>query len=194
MTDDECAMRNIRDPGRPTGSEHLCVMGRGLNWPHRRSDAQDDLEGVPHVSIDCGFFGEKEFEAQVTPVLVIRERRHKITLAMPVPRKGAGFPWIARRAAKFIDQLGHNRVTLRCDNEPAMEALARETAQARQEGSQTVPERSPVGEIHSSGIIERTVGLVAGQARTLQAAMEHRTGVKVPLDARILCCCSSLRI
>ena len=32
-------------------------------------------------------------------------------------------------------------VTLRCDNEPAVEALAREIAQARQEGSQTVPER-----------------------------------------------------
>ena len=30
---------------------------------------------------------------------------------------------------------------LRCDDEPAIEALAREIAQARQEGSQTVPER-----------------------------------------------------
>ena len=42
---------------------------------------------------------------------------------------------------QFFHQLGHNRVTLRCDNEPAIEALAREIAQARQEGSQTVPER-----------------------------------------------------
>ena len=43
-------------------------------------------------------------------VLVIRERRH----------------------------LGHNKATLRCDNEPAIEELAREIAQAHQEGSQTV--------------------------------------------------------
>ena len=28
---------------------------------------------------------------------------------------------------------------------------------------------------------------MAGQARTLKAALEHRTGVKVPLDSRILC-------
>ena len=62
------------------------------------------------------------------------------------------------------------------DNEPAIEAWAREIAQARQEGSQTVPERSPVGESQSSGITERAVGLVAGQARTLKAALEHRTG------------------
>ena len=53
-------VRNIRDPGRPTAKEHqehmtthrpyrswskFCVMGPGVNAPHRRSDAQDDLEG-----------------------------------------------------------------------------------------------------------------------------------------------------
>ena len=67
-----------------------------------------------------------------------------MTWAMLVPRKGTEFPWISKRAARFIDQLGHNRVTLKCDNEPAFEALAREIGQARQEGSQTVPERPPV--------------------------------------------------
>ena len=60
-----------------------------------------------------------------------------------VPRKGMEFSWIAQRAAKFSDQLGHNRVTLKCDNKLAIEALAREIAQARQEGSQTAPERPP---------------------------------------------------
>ena len=66
--------------------------------------------------MDCGFLGETESEEQVTPVLVIRERRDKMTWAMLVPRRGTECPWIAKRAAKFIDQLGHNRVTLMCDN------------------------------------------------------------------------------
>ena len=35
----------------------------------------------------------------------------------------------------------------------------------------------------SNRVIERTVGVVAGQA----AVLEHRIGVKVPPDARILC-------
>ena len=52
--------------------------------------------------------------------------------------------------AVTADQLGHNRVTLRCDNEPAIEALAGEVPQARQEGSQTVPERPPVAESQSN--------------------------------------------
>ena len=50
-----------------------------------------------------------------------------------------------------------------------------------------MPERPPVGESQSKGIIERAVGLVADQARTLKAAIEHRIGTRVPTDARILC-------
>ena len=201
--DGSAAVRNIRDVGQPTERERrehmnahrpyrswckFCVMGRGVSSPHRRWDAQDDVEGKPRVSMDYGFLGEKESEEQVTPVLVLRERRHEVTSAMLVPRTGTlFFLGFARRAAKFIDLLGHNRVTLRCDTEPAIEEWAREIAQAGQEGRQTLPERPPVGQSQSNGIIERTVGLVAGQARTLKAALEHRIGVKVPPDARILC-------
>ena len=43
------------------------------------------------------------------------------------------------------------------------------------------------GESQSNGVIERAVGLVAGEARTLKAALEHRMGTRVPPDARILC-------
>ena len=50
-----------------------------------------------------------------------------------------------------------------------LKQLAREIAQARQEGSQTVPERPPVGDSQSNGVIERAVGLVAGQARTFES-------------------------
>ena len=44
-----------------------------------------------------------------------------------------------------------------------------------------------MGESRSIGIIERAVGLVAGQARTLKASLDHRIGTRVPSDARILC-------
>ena len=135
-----------------------------MNAPHRRSDAQDDLEGVPRVSMDCGFVGEGIGRAGVST-----KRRGQCWF-----REGTEFPWIAKRAARFMDQLGHNRVTLRCDNEPAIKALAREIGQARPKGSQTVPERPPVGESQSNGVIERAVGLVAGQARKKKAALEHR--------------------
>ena len=95
-------------------------MGRGVNAPHRRSDPQDDLEGVPHVSMDCGFLGERESEEHVSLMLVIRERRHKMTWAMLVPRKGTDFARIAKRAAKFSGPPGqrqsHAQVRQRAGN------------------------------------------------------------------------------
>ena len=90
--DGSAQVGNIRDPGQPTANEHqehmttrrpyrswckFCVMARGVSSTHRRSDAQDDVEGVVHLSLDDGFFGEKESEEQVTLALVIRERRTK---------------------------------------------------------------------------------------------------------------------
>ena len=98
-----------------------------------------------------------------------------------------GVPLDRKESSKIIDQLGHNTVTLRCGNEPVIEALAREIGRSHQEGSQTVLEKPPVGESQSNGVIERAVGLVAGKARTLRAALEHRIGTRVPPDARILC-------
>ena len=43
-----------------------------------------------------------------------------------------------------------------------------------------------MGESQSNVIIEPAVELVAGQARTLMASLEHRIGTGVPPDARIL--------
>ena len=43
-----------------------------------------------------------------------------------------------------------------------------------------------MGASQSTGIIERTAGLAAGQARTLTAALQRRLGVKVPPDTNIL--------
>ena len=54
-------------------------------------------------------------------------------------------------------------------------------------GKPDCPERPTVGESQSNGIIERAVRFVAGQARTLKAALEHRIGTRIPPDARILC-------
>ena len=119
-------------------------------------------KGCPMCRRTVGFLGEKEFEELEALVLVFRAtRRHTKKWAMLVPRRGTEFPWIAKRSAKLIDQLWHNRVILRCDNETAIEALAKDFAQARQEGSQTVPEKPPVGGSRSNGITERTEGLVA---------------------------------
>ena len=105
---------------------------------------------MPHVSMDDGFFGEKDSHEQVTPVLVTGERRHAMTWTMPVP-----LPWVTKRAAKFIDLLERKTITLRCDNEPAVRALAREIAQARQEGKSDRAGESASHRLHGEARPER---------------------------------------
>ena len=81
--------------------------------------------------------------------------------------KNRNFPWIAKRAATFIDQIGH-RVTLRCDNEPAIEALGEgDIAQVRQ------AERS-AGDSSPSGLDSR------GRTTTSKDEQSTVTGQHVP--------------
>ena len=102
----------------------------------KKKESQSRRPGRSAARVD-GFLGEREFEEQVSPVLVIRERMTQDDVGNAlVPRIGTEFPWIAKRAARFTGQLGHN--TLGCNSEPAIEALAGEIGRARQEGSQTV--------------------------------------------------------
>ena len=73
----------------------------------------------------------------------IRGRRHKMKWAMLVPRRGTSFLGLPReqREVHSSISLGTTELTLRSDHEPSIEALARKLAQARHEGSQTVPEK-----------------------------------------------------
>ena len=103
-------VRNSPDPGQPTVKEYQEHMTRhrpnrsccefpcdgmhGVNAPHRRSDGQDDLKGVPACVNGLWVSWREGIRGSVcSPVLVIRERRHKMTWAMLVPRKGTEFPF-----------------------------------------------------------------------------------------------------
>ena len=99
VDDESPQVPNIRDPSQPTVEEHpehmtthrpyrswckFCVMGRGVKSQHRRSDAQDDLEGV-HEWI-MGSSGE-EFEEQVSSVDDVGNAGSKKRNRVPQGRK-----------------------------------------------------------------------------------------------------------
>ena len=144
--DGSAQVRHLRDQGQPTTHEPprahdhastVQIMVQVLCDGTRRERTAQEIRcsrriggSAAHVNgLRVSWRGTEDC---VGPVLVIRERRHKMTWAVLFPRKGTEFSWIVKRAVRFIDQLGHNRVTLRCENEPSIEALAREIGQARQ--------------------------------------------------------------
>ena len=66
---------------------------------------------------------------------------------------------IAKRVAEWLDCLGSQTVTVKCDNEPAILALAQEIRRLRREGSITIFEHPEEGEKQSNHLAEGTEGL-----------------------------------
>eukprot|EP00972_Heterocapsa_arctica_P026111 3846293-Heterocapsa_arctica.AAC.1 len=99
----------------------------------------------------------------------MRDRGSGGTLSMAVPNKGDEPSWAPQRCARWIDSLGHQRVILKTDQEPAIRAWAR--AVARYRDAATVPEMSPVGDSQSNGIAEQAVGEVKRIIATLKHAL-----------------------
>ena len=73
---------------------------------------------------------------------------------MAVPGKGNAAPWIAKRVADWLDWLGSQTVTLKCDNEPAILALTQEIRRLGREGSITIFEHPEEGEKQSDHLAE----------------------------------------
>ena len=63
-------------------------------------------------------------------------------------------------------------VTLKCDNEPAILALAQEIRRLRRESSITILEHPEEGEKQSNHLAEGSVNIVKGLIRTLKSSTE----------------------
>ena len=169
-----------------------CVKGRGNNQPHRKSAEKDKDDSVPVIGMDYGFMTKKGTDDQMGPMLVLKESRHGLVKSMVVPAKGPSQEWVPRRCHSWIADIGYPKVVLKNDNEPAIEALAKEIRNGSRGIADTVrmeaiiPENSEVGESQSNGRTERAVGSMEGLIRTLKSALEERIGIKLEPTDNIL--------
>ena len=114
-----------------------CVTGRERNDHHRSGGGRREPRDHPHLAIDYGFLkanNPDDLADQVSnPILAGAEAKYGLTLAIAVPGKGNAAPWISKRVADWLDSLRSQTVTLKCDNEPAILALAQEIQRLRRE-------------------------------------------------------------
>ena len=95
---------------------------------------------------------------------------------MAVPGNGNAAPRIAKRVA---DWLGSQTVTLKCDTEPAILALAQEIRRLRRDGSITVFEHPEEEEKQSNHLAEGSVNIVKGLIRTLKSSTESNLRTEI---------------
>ena len=91
--------------------------GKGIN--------RYEKEGkIPGVSLDYLFFGN-------SPVLCINESQYKLIYALAGSKKGSAADNVVDRITSILDEMGHNKLILRSDQEPAIQELGTELREER---------------------------------------------------------------
>ena len=187
-----------------------CVLGRGRGIQHRKAGASD----IPIIGVDYFFLtkggvfarreleyavsdeGEAELEAarargDVAKYLLVRCFLSKSVFSHLVPQKGLDERNVA---CDFVlgdlEWLGHTRIILKSDNEPAVQALVNRVIELAKieckDFVQLTKEQSAAYDSQSNGGTEVGVMLVRGLLRTVKLCLEARIGKYVPVDHAIM--------
>jgi hypothetical protein len=114
---------------------------------------------------------QSEGEERGMPIMVIKDRRTRIIRARIVPQKG-NHAYGIKVLSGVIESLGHSRIILKSDQEPAI--LSLKDAVKSEVRTEVVMEESPEYESKSNGEIERAIQVVQGQFRTMKDRLESR--------------------
>ena len=205
------ATKTVRSPPTPTQQEidehrvsHLpyrswcpeCVEAFGRERGHRR---QEESRSIPLVSCDYmyltknGMFAREELdEAQrdaSTRVLIMYCGATQTPFANAVPHKGADAEgYVVECVRQNILWLGHSKVTIRSDNEPALlQVVTRSVAALKMSGVENVVDEGSVpSDPQTNGAAEATVRLMKGTFKTLLLGLERQLNARIPLDHPII--------
>ena len=198
--------RILPDPGQPTQKQledhridHLpyrswcpwCVAARATGEQHRK---RLEEKRISTFSMDYLFLTKSrvvdresllEGEEVELKVLVAKDSKTKTVFAHAVPCKGSDDDGYAiARVTEDIAWLGHQRLILKADNEPAILKLLKDslkTARVEVEDlEQVMDEQAVKYDSKSNGDAENAVKQVTKQLRTLKLCLEQRISKKIP--------------
>ena len=201
----------VKSPPMPTQQEvdehrvsHLpyrswcpeCVEAFGRERGHRR---QEEHRTIPLVSCDYlyltknGVFARNELsedqQEASTRVLVMYCGATQTPFANAVPHKGADADgYVVECVRQNVLWLGHSRVTIRSDNEPALlQVVSRAVAALKMSGVDNVVDEGSVPyDPQSNGAAEVTVRLMKGMFKVLLLSLERQLGARIPLDHPVI--------
>ena len=197
---EETKVETKRGPSEPSAEEYekhmasghavfrdwceCCVKGQGKSDFHKRQ-VDKNSETVPTVSIDYAYMEEKQDvkEELGMPILVMKDRKSKMIMADVVPEEGRN-AYAIKRMGNNIGILGHAKMIIKSDCEPAILALKDAVKSERSE--EIMFEESPAKESESNGEVERAVQEVQGRIRSIKLGLEMRYGRRIKRDEHIV--------
>ena len=148
------------------------MAGRATEDAHKRSAKESS---VPLVAMDYGFLG-RDTDVDLATILVLAQRPHGAVGACQVLRKGPE-PYAIDCVLAYLDSWGLVEVTLKADNEPAIQALADGVRIKR--GERTMVEKSPKYSHQSNGVAENAVRRIESLTRTYVYVLQKKLSYKV---------------
>jgi hypothetical protein len=123
--------------------------------------------------------------------LICRCHKSKAIFAHVVPCKGADEQGIvADMVVDDIEWLGHTRIILKTDNEPAVQALAKQALELAKvevkELEQATTENPPAYDSQANGGTEVGVRVIRGMMRTLKLCLEQRLDKHIPVSHPVM--------
>eukprot|EP00973_Karenia_brevis_P047090 6536357-Karenia_brevis.AAC.1 len=103
-----------------------CVRGKKKNPGHKKVKEKGSVRGVPIISFDYMYMTSKDSDGS-NPIIVIKDHHQGGVWSMMALRKGGRSTYAAARIAKIINDAGYKKCILKCDQEPAVKELQRET-------------------------------------------------------------------
>ena len=174
-----------------------CVEGFGKEAPHLKKN--QGKRTIPLISCDYlfvtsrGTFLRKEYTPiegeESLKVLVVYCSSTKCIFAHAVPQKGVDEDgYCVEQMVNDIAWLGHARIVIRSDNEPAIARLVLEALKAlKVEGiEQAAAEGSIPHDPQSNGAAEAAVRVFKGMLRTLQLSLERELRARVPVGHPVM--------
>ena len=171
-TEKEVSEHNLTHLPFRTWCAH-CVRGKAKNPPRRRSKKAEGEKRIPVISADYCFLSNEDDESQA-PVWVMVDHETRATFAYVCECKGAESKGLVEQVVSDVEKLGHTKVILKTDQEPAIRDVQRAVKNKRSQN--TILENSPVGESQSNGVVERNIQTIVAQIRTMKDALEKRYG------------------
>ncbi len=187
-----------------------CILGRGRGIQHRRTDgSRIAIVGLDYFFITAaGLKKREELEQPMTPegeaeinelrkkgklikCILVRCFLTKALFAHIVPYKGPGEDdFVADILVKDVAWLGHTRLALKADGEPALQALVRRLLELVKvqchDLEQLMKEDPATYDSRSNGGTEIGVQLIRGLFRTLKLCLEERIDKFIPVDHPVL--------
>ena len=198
--EEEVPVKIIKDPGMPTKEEKerhdmthnpyrswcpVCVEARGKEDPHRRNkDGKTEGDGIPEVGLDYKAFGQEEGEDDKATVIIARDKETLQTFVHLCLCKGAIDGWVVDRLVEDLATLGHTKVIVKTDGEPALLNVMEAIQEKR--SHPTVPKHPPAYDSQANGAIEKAVDDVMAQLRALKIGLERRLQRKIQSNEVII--------